>query len=63
MRQWLSHAASLVSQQYTAEGNLSCTASKACRFVLLDSKFEYGVGIFLLRIDRDQLEAELQKYY
>ncbi len=52
-KKWLSHAASLASQHYTAEGkNLSCTAPKITwRLVLLDSQLDYGVGTFLLRID------------
>ncbi len=51
MRKWLSNAASFANQHHTAEGNLSCTAPKTWRLVLLDSQLEdYGVGTFLLRI-------------
>ncbi len=64
MRKWLSHAVSLANQHYTAEGDLSCTAPKTWRFVLLDSQeLDYGVGTLLLRIEAEKEieEAETEQ--
>ncbi len=53
----LSHAASLASQHYTAEGNLSCVAPKTSRSVLLDSHLDYGSrGRFYIRYTYDMAQ-------